>query len=135
MHGITRFRTTFKGTDRFCTADRHADWGSDRQIGDLAGTVYWGSGRYSILGVWQVKYIGDLAGTLYWGSGRYSILGIYVAATVYWGSGRYIRDLAGTVFGDLAGTVIGDLADTVYWGSGSYGTSILGIWQVQYLGI
>ena len=104
MHGITRFRTTFKGTDRFCTADRHADWGSGRQIGDLAGTVYWGSGRYSILGVWQVKYIGDLAGTVYWESGRYIILGIWQI--------QYIGDLCSS-YGILG---IGQ----VYWGSGRY---------------
>ena len=56
-----------------------------RQIGDLAGTSYWGSGRNirdleGILGIWQ----------LYWGSGRYGILGIWQV--------RYIGDLAGLLF-------------------------------------
>ena len=60
MHGIYRFRT----------ADRQADWGS---------------GRYIILGIWQVHHIGDLEG----------ILGIW---KVYWGSGSYIGDLEGTVY-------------------------------------
>ena len=38
-------------------------WGSRsyRYIGGLAGTVYWGSGRCSKLGIWSVKFIRDLA--------------------------------------------------------------------------
>ena len=71
--------TTCKGIYRFRTADRQADWGSGRyiilgiwqvhHIRDLEGILgiwqlYWGSGRYGILGIWQVRYIGDLAGIL-----------------------------------------------------------------------
>ena len=55
-----------------------ANWGSGRQIGDLAGK----------LGIWQVQFIGDLVGIL----GVAIILGIW---QVYWGSGRHIGDLAG----------------------------------------
>ena len=134
MQGIIyRFRTTCKGL--------YLDFAQQtcRQIGDLAGTVYWGAGKQigdmvGILGIWQGDWgSGRQIGIwkVYWGSGNEigdlaSKLGIW---QVYWGSGKYIGDLACIlgichVYGG-SGTYIGDLARIlgiwhVCWGSGTY---------------
>ena len=115
-HEISTFKLVLKSCQ---TKDFVQQTG--RYIKDLAGRLGiwqadWGSGRSSILGIWQVQYIGDLAG----------ILGIW---QVYWGSGKYIGDLACIlgicqVYGG-SGTYIGDLARIlgiwhVCWGSGTY---------------